>query len=142
VTTDASVLIDTSAWIEALRPSGSSEVRDRVAAAVAAGCAVTTQLVVMELLIGARTDEQYGDLEQGLSALRHVSIDGTTWRHATRMGFELRRGGLSIPTTDLLIAAVALANDAIVLHADRHFDLIASRSSLKVDSMLALLPAG
>jgi predicted nucleic acid-binding protein len=139
VTTEGAILVDTSAWIEALRPSGNSQVRDRVATVVAAGGAVTTQLVVMEILIGARTEEQYQELQEDFSALRRVAIDSSTWVQATRMGFDLRRAGLSIPATDLLIAAVALANDATVLHADRHFDLIASRSSLKVESLLPTL---
>lgn len=142
MTTEGAVLVDTSAWIEALRPSGNRAIRERVAAVIAAGGAVTTQIVIMEILIGARTEEQYRRLQEDLSALRLVPIDAATWRHAMRSGFELRRSGLSIPPTDLLIAAVALADDATVLHADRHFDLIASRSPLKVESMLANLTSG
>ena len=141
MTSEGAILIDTSAWIDALRPAGNAAVRDRVAAVIAAGRAVTTQVVVMELLVGARTEEQYRELQEDLSALRLVSVDATTWPQATQLGFELRRAGLSVPITDLLIAAVALAGDATVLHADRHFDLIAARSALKVESLLALLAA-
>jgi hypothetical protein len=107
---------------------------------IAAGRAITTQIVVMEILIGARTEEQYRDLQEDFSALRLVPINAATWQQATRLGFDLCRGGLSIPTTDLLIATAALAYDAAVLHADRHFDLIATRTLLRVESLLALLP--
>ncbi len=49
------------------------------------------------------------------------------------MGFLLP---ITIPFTDLLIAAVALESGAVLLHRDRHFDYIASQSALKVESLV------
>jgi hypothetical protein len=129
------VLIDTSAWIEALRPAGNAQVRERVSAVLAELRGATTPMVVMELLTGARTDDQYRDLSEDLAALPMLPIDATIWAQASRIGFELRRAGLSIPPTDILIAAVAIANHAVVLHVDRHFDLIASKTNLTVESL-------
>ena len=59
------------------------------------------------------------------------------WQRAARMGFQLRREGITVPFTDLLIAAVALESGAVLLHRDRHFDYIASQSTLKVESVLS-----
>src|SRR5271167_2516048 len=106
---DTALLIDTSAWIEALRPAGNALVRTRVAALLADGRVVTTQMVVMELLSGARSEEQYDELFEDLSAIQVLAVETSTWMQATRLGFDLRRIGLSIPPTDLLIASVAMA---------------------------------
>ena len=138
---DRALLVDTSAWIEALRPAGNAPVRTRVAALLADGRVVTTQMVVMELLSGARSEEQYDELFEDLSAIPVLAVETSTWMQATRLGFDLRRIGLSIPPTDLLIASVAMANHVAVLHVDRHFDLVASNSPLQVESMIGAVVA-
>jgi len=44
-----------------------------------------------------------------------------TWVEAGRISFMLRRKGIIIPTTDLIIAALALENNCMVLTLDSHF---------------------
>jgi predicted nucleic acid-binding protein len=56
------------------------------------------------------------------------------WEKAYELAFQLRRKGVTIPYTDILIAATALAHEATLLHVDAHFDLAAQFSSLKVES--------
>ncbi len=56
------------------------------------------------------------------------------WEEAGRWGFELRRRGVTVPFTDLLIAAVAAGAVAVLVHRDRHFDSIAAHVGLKVES--------
>ncbi|MBL7209996.1 MAG: hypothetical protein ISS52_07850, partial [Dehalococcoidia bacterium] len=41
---------------------------------------------------------------------------------------------IAVPFTDLLIASVAADVDAVVVHRDRHFNVIAQHLSLKVES--------
>ena len=67
---DRALLVDTSAWIEALWPAGNALVRARVAALLADGRVVTTQMVVMELLSGARSEEEYNEF------VRHSGLGG------------------------------------------------------------------
>ena len=43
-----------------------------------------------------------------------------------RIVTDLRRIGRPIPAIDMQIAAVALANDLVLLTADRHFDHVAA----------------
>jgi len=55
-------------------------------------------------------------------------------------GPEKEFQGPTISHTDILMAACALQKDAIVLHADAHFDLIAEKTSLLVASGYRLFP--
>ena len=53
------------------------------------------------------------------------------WQRACKLGYTLRNEGISVPLTDTLIASVALENNALLLHNDRHYEMIASITPLK-----------
>lgn len=125
------VLIDTSLWIEALRRTGSATARKAVAQAVEPGMALVNGLILTELLKGARDDGEYRRLERLLDATTSLPVDSSTWSRAARLGFDLRRAGVSVPTVDLAIAACALETGVPLLHADAHFELIAAHSELE-----------
>ncbi len=132
-------LIDTSIWIEVLPPGrAAQDLRERVRTLVAAQQALTTGVVRQELLHGARNEAEYGELADALDALPMLPTDEETWRRAARLGYELRRRGLTIPSTDLLIAAVAIQANAVLIHRNRHFDTIASHFPLRVESYVSM----
>jgi predicted nucleic acid-binding protein len=127
-------LVDTSAWLRVLPPRGSpSTLAERVRALLAADQAATTGLVRLELLSGARTEADFQSLSGMLAALHQLPAPEVRWDDAAHLGFVLRRRGLSVPFADILIAAVAIAAGASVLHVDRHFDLIAAHAPLLVE---------
>lgn len=130
------VLIDTSAWILALRPDGSPEAREEVRRLLESSRAATAGIVMLELLSGTRSQREFRELREELGALRLLDITSATWERAYRLGYDLRRAGLTIPSVDVLIAALALEHECSLLHADRHFDLIAEHHPLSVRSLL------
>ena len=83
---------------------------------------------------GARSQEEWRRLRELLSALHLLAVTEEDWDEAARLGFQLRREGAAVPFTDLLIGAVAMRAGAVVLHRDRHFDVMASRLGLPVES--------
>lgn len=131
----ARFLVDTSVWLEVL-PAGTGDtpLRRRIDELLAADVVATTGMVRLELLGGARTAEEWARPGEMLSALHYVSVEDSHWKAAAELGFHARRSGLTVPFTDLLIGAVAISVDAILVHRDRHFDLLATQSSLKVES--------
>ena len=58
------------------------------------------------------------------------------WESAFDLAFKLRRKGMTIPHTDILIASCGLAVDATVVHLDRHFEMIRSKHPLKTENLL------
>ncbi len=128
------ILLDTSAWIEFLRDTGSPVCRrvDEVLADVVATC----DPVRMEVLAGARSDSHLRDL-RGLLARStslevtpaHYELAATLYRSARQQGFTVRR------LNDCLIAAVAITHDVPLLHVDRDFDPVAHVSDLRVVSV-------
>jgi hypothetical protein len=130
-------LIDTSIWLEVLPPGrGVLALRNRIDALLSADRAATTGMVRLELLGGARSQEDWDRLDRLLHALHQLPVREEHWQEAARMGFQLRRQGVAVPFTDLLIGVVAVLAGSVLVHRDRHFDLIASHLPLRVESHL------
>lgn len=132
-------LIDTSVWLFALRREPIPEIKIRIDSLLKEDLVITTGIIELEILTGARTEKEYKRLKSRLNALDHVETDDDIWRNACENGFRLKRKGLTIPSTDVLIATCALHEDAVLLHGDAHFDLIAKPLGLKVESHVRLI---
>ena len=65
-----------------------------------------------------------------------VECDAALWEESTKLAFNLRCKGITVPYTDILIASCALKIGATLVHADAHFDLIHKHSKLKVESFV------
>jgi predicted nucleic acid-binding protein len=124
-------LIDTSLWIEALRRGGSAIARQAVADIVESGLALVNGLIVSEVLKGARDETDYEHLLTVLGATTTIPFTAATWARTARLGFDLQRVGVTIPTVDLAIASSALEEGFTLMHRDRHFTLIAAHAPLQ-----------
>src|SRR5262245_42029105 len=114
-------LADTSAWNRGA--AAGERWWDLLARAEVATCTP----IRLELLFSARGKSDYGALERLLADLPSLPLDEQAARRAERVQELLaaksqHRGPRPM---DLLIAAVAEARDATVLHYDSHFELIA-----------------
>lgn len=118
------VLVDTSAWIDALRRDGDPDVRALVRAATAEGRAVLCDLVLLELWNGAQGASEQRLLRDLERDLEKVPTTPSVWETALELARTCRSGGVSAPATDLLIAACAEHHGLQILHRDAHFDHI------------------
>jgi len=129
-------LVDTSAWLLALRKNFLPKVKDRIDHLLKEDVVITTGIVKLEILGGTKTEREFQRLKTRLSALDAVETDVELWDRAYGLAFKLRRKGVTLPYTDILIAACALNAKAIILHADAHFDLISKHIELEVESFV------
>jgi len=118
-------LIDSSAWIDYLRPSGSAKIKARIRKILESEEAATCGIIVVEILRGARTEKDYRTLRDSFLSLPGIPITRDVIDRASRWGFLLDRKGKQVPTTDLIIASCA-HKTARLVHADRDFEIIAS----------------
>jgi len=133
---DEPVLVDTSAWLFALRKDFLPEIKDRVDLLLKENLVLTTGIIRLELLAGTRSVAEYDRLKARLSGLVGIETDDLLWEMACEMGFKLRRKGITVPYTDILISACALSQGCMVLHADNHFNLMAKHLNLKCESFV------
>lgn len=127
-------LVDTSAWIEFLRGSGSRAHRTVRQLVDDDADLHTTDVVVMEIFAGARDETHLQQLRRLLSRCALVSVNGLgDFETAAALYRDCRRAGSTVRAlTDCLIAAVAIRADVAVLHHDRDFDVLARHTDLAV----------
>jgi predicted nucleic acid-binding protein len=118
------ILIDTSAWIASFKKTGNHELKEFMKQAIVSGLAVTSPVIILELLQGCRSVGERDDLRTKLESLDILPIAQGVWEQAYELGFSLRRKGVTIPTVDLIIAALAIENKTLLLHHDDHFEMI------------------
>ena len=132
------VLVDTSVWILALRKSPLAPVRDEVDHLLAENRVAIVPMIRLELLGGTKSANEFERLKGRLDALRQIPADEANWEIAAELSFKLRQRGKVIPYADILIGSAAILANALLLHADRHFDLMAEDTDLCVRSLVSV----
>jgi predicted nucleic acid-binding protein len=129
------ILADTSAWIEYLRGSGTRTHR-ALRAAIDADELLVTEPVLMEVLAGATTPRHAEELRSAMLALPIAGVSALDdYVHAAAIHRACRSKGETVRDIVVcLIAAVAIRNDAAVLHRDRDFDVIARHTELRIEA--------
>ena len=117
-------LIDTSAWIHALRTDGDATVAARVRALLETGEAAWCPMIQLELWNGARGDHERRVLSEMRDDLVELEMDERVWEIAIGLAQSARRSGKTIPATDILIASCARRHEVELEHADQHFAVL------------------
>lgn len=120
------ILVDSSSWIHFLRPNGDPVVRSRVEAALISGDACWCPLVRLELWNGAAGDRDRKTLRDFESVLPELAIDDEVWADAYELARRARSVGVSVPATDIVIAACARRHGADLETADVDFERLAA----------------
>lgn len=125
-------LIDSSAWIEYLRDTG-SPVCERVTTILRAEEEFTTcHPVRMEILTGARDDEHLMRLSRLLARGRLLATTPGHYDEAAALYRTCRRGGETVrKALDCLVAAHAIRAGTPVLHDDQDFLVLARHTPLQ-----------
>jgi predicted nucleic acid-binding protein len=104
-----------------LRPHGDALVRDRVKRTLDAGEACWCPIIRLELWNGAGGDRDKKVLRAFERLLPELAIDDDVWNAAFELARRARAAGISVPATDLLIAACARRHEVELEHADSDF---------------------
>jgi predicted nucleic acid-binding protein len=122
--------VDTSVWIPYFREGG-SDLGDLIDELIDEGRVHINGVVLAELLTGARTRAELERLAAALAGLRFVPSDRPSFESAGRNGYALKRKGVSVPLSDILIATDCVDHGLVLIEADRHYAAIASHLPLR-----------
>lgn len=124
------ILIDTSAWVEFLRNTGST-VCNFVEEALAGDVAIC-DAVRMEVLAGARDESHLTSLRRLLARAVNIPVESTDYDDAAALYRRCRRQGETPrKLVDCLIASVAIRTGTPVLHSDTDFDVLRRYTALQ-----------
>ena len=125
------ILVDTSAWIEFLRDTGTTVCNEvnRLLSEEVAICDV----ICMEILAGARDESHLANLRGLLTRASMIQILPTDYDDAAALYRHCRRQGETVrKLADCLIAAVAIRANVAILHKDSDFDTLARHTEMQV----------
>ncbi|MBI2346427.1 MAG: PIN domain-containing protein [Deltaproteobacteria bacterium] len=126
------LLVDTSAWIDFFSRHPNPALAIHIEKGRHTKRLATTELVILEVTRGARDPTEFCELQAELSALMALPTADRHWVSAAKLGFLLGRKGLQPPSTDLLIATIAIDYDCQLLQRDKHFPQIACYAPLRL----------
>ena len=124
------ILIDTSAWVEFLRDTGSPvcNLVDELLAEEIAVC----DAVRMEILAGARDESHLRSLQRLLARATVIGTQRTDYEDAAALYRRCRSQGETVrKLIDCLIAAAAIRADAPIVHNDADFDALIRHTELR-----------
>lgn len=126
-------LIDTTIWV--LYFKGERQLEDEIKSLILKERAATCEIVILEVLRGARSQREYSQLQADFAALPAFKITNIIWEKSYRVGFKLRRTEINVPLADILIATVASHYNCLLLHRDKHFPLMKGIMGLREREM-------
>jgi predicted nucleic acid-binding protein len=126
------ILVDSSVWIAHLRGT-TTPATMKLEAAVAREPLLVGDLILLEVLQGARDDAQAARIERALREYAIVSLlDDQLAAQAARNYRRLRNLGITIrKTADIIIGTFCIEHRHSLLHEDRDFEPMEKHLGLK-----------
>ena len=125
------ILVDTSAWIEYLRDTGSATC-NRVDAILDEKIAIC-DAIRMEVLAGARNERHLHDLRRLLARATVLPTEPTHYEDAATLYRICRQEGETVRRLiDCLIGAISIRAGVPVLHSDYDFSVLARHTDLEI----------
>lgn len=113
-------VFDSTVWVELERKN--PEVEQVALPLLEKNAVCLVDLIVTELLRGAKTRKDFLKLKGGFSVFMQLS---TTWSAVADLAFNAARKGFNPPLTDLYIAQCVIENNKTLVTHDKHFKQIA-----------------
>jgi len=117
------IIADTSVWIPFFNRPDSPE-KTALDLLIDADEVALVGVVLAELLQGCRTLSERNTLAEALLALRYYEVTRSIWLRTGDLSALLLRKGVTLPLSDLVIAAVSIEHGCSVYSLDTHFKKI------------------
>ncbi len=117
------IIVDTCVWIEFFRKPESDltvylkgQLRERRVTMVG--------MVLAEILQGIKVQKEARLVKESLKKFPYLEMTRDIWEKAGEISASLRRKGITIPLSDLIISALAISVDYEVFTIDPHFEQV------------------
>lgn len=124
-------MIDTSVWIKYFRDEN-YDLAPTIKDLMQRDVVHINGIIQIELLKGAKSEKNYRSLKNSFKGLHFLEINKGLFERISESAFKLRRKGITVPLTDLIIAIQCVENNLILIEEDKHFKLIQKHFDLKL----------
>jgi len=125
-------LVDTSVWVEFLRGEKTA-IKKRLENLLDENRAVVSGIILAELLTRISDEKEQHFLEECFLGLPYLEATREIFATAGKMGSTLRKKGITMPLSDLLIASLAKTHALTVLTLDNHFQTLARPLNVQIE---------
>ena len=123
------ILVDTSVWIAYFRKEESAPPMNEL---IDSGRVCSTNLIVAELIQGAKSDKEIRVLKDFLDVFPFLREQEETWFKAAYMAYQLRKKGKTMGLADCYLAQIAIENKVGLYSFDKHFKVIGKMVPLQL----------
>lgn len=113
------MLIDTSVWIEYFK--NNPDVVGFVEKHLLEDTVCLVGIIVSELIQGIKNEKGREIICSSLDAINFIDMKFEDWIKTGDLSNILRKSGITMPLTDIAIAAAAIGNNLMFVTRDRHF---------------------
>ena len=124
-------LIDASLWIDFTRARSPQTLKQFILPYIVHPDAHLVEPVAFEVLRHT-TPAEAKQIQQQFQTLPTLATPPDVWTKATHLGQACRKKGFTVPSLDLVIAAIAIHHGVEVITFDGDFQHIAAASGLQV----------
>lgn len=120
--TNQKILVDTSIWIDYFKSN--PDVVDFMEKHMLENNVCIVGIIASELIQGIKSEKEREIIRSNLDAINYIDMKFKDWIKTGDLSCSLRKSGLTIPLTDIAIAAAAIKNDLLIVTRDNHFKQI------------------
>ncbi len=113
------ILVDTSVWIEFFKSKSSTG--DRLETLLVENSVWSCGVVMFELLQGVKSETEKFMVLDTLSNLEYAEMTPALWQKSANIAASLKKKGVTLPLSDIFLAAIAIENNLQVFTLDKHF---------------------
>jgi predicted nucleic acid-binding protein len=125
-------LVDTSIWVEFFR-GRQPAIKNRVFSLLDQKRVIINGVIILELLMGARSNKEINFIKEKLANLNSLSEDINFFIYAGDLGKEIRKTGMNLPLSDIFIAAHARLHNLMIFTMDKHFESIGKEFGIQYE---------
>lgn len=124
--------VDSTVWVEFFKGTN-EKVRDLLTPLIDEDRIFYNGIILCELLIGALNKKEFDFLTSSFGGFHCLETSNCVFETAGQLGFTLRRKGITVPLSDLVISAHCLVHQLKLFTLDSHFNLIRKHSELVLE---------
>lgn len=113
------MLVDTSIWIEYFKAN--PDVVGFMEKHMLEDTVCIVGIIVSELIQGIKSEREREMIRSNLDAINYIDMKFEDWIKTGDLSNMLRKSGLTLPLTDIAIAAAAIGNNLMLVTRDKHF---------------------
>ena len=117
------IIVDTCVWIDFFRRPA-SELAMHLKSLLRERKVTMTGMVLAEILQGIKSTKESRLVKESLDKLPYVEMNRDAWKKAGEISASLRRKGLTIPLSDLIVVSLAISEGCEVFTVDSHFEQV------------------